>query len=47
MLALALPREVIEIEVPDVSALDTPYGDEISEGSTPPNIGGKRRLGYL
>ena len=44
MLALALPREVIEIEVPDVSALDTPYGDELLEGSIPPNVGGKRRL---
>ena len=47
-MAVALPREIIEIEIPDTAGLDTvPYGDDTGDpilmgpGGTIP----KRRLG--
>lgn len=47
IMAVALPREVIEIEIPDTAGLDTvPYGDEMGD-IAPIGPGGalpKRRL---
>ena len=45
IMAVALPREIIEIEIPDVAGLDSvPYGDEMSDTmSVGPGTVPKRR----
>ena len=48
IMAVALPREVIEIEIPDTAGLDSvPYGDDMPDSASmgPSGSLAKRRLG--